>query len=753
MNKFFLIVSIFLLYSCLAQKSNTTVKPSYKNAALSPDERALLLLKEMTIEEKVAQMRIFHANLGIENKDGNLHLKDDIKTRLKYGIAGIKNPAEHDSPYDAARLNNQLQKYIIENNRLGIPALFITESYNGVDAEGCTRFARPITMASSWNTDMVKKVWDCMGREARFRGLHMTHSPEIDIVRDPRFGRMSEAFGEDTHLVTEMAVAAVSGIQGDSKGLVKTHIGAVSKHFAGYGLVAGGKNFASVEISPRTLVDEIFPPFEAAVKRANTLGIMAAHNDLNGVACHGSYELLTEVLRNQWGFKGYVVSDANDIARLNFFMNVAENAEEAAILGLSAGMDVDLYNDSCYALLPELLKKKPELLQFIDRSALRMLRTKFILGLFENPYIDENEAKNYIKNPSNVDIANQADAESFILLKNTNNILPLSKNGGLKIGLLGPVLPKNAGSAFKEIAPFHTFSAQKGFELTDKATAVPKLNPNALKGVDKLVEVAKTQDINILFIGDDEYTAKEAFFNNAYGDRADIDLVYPQDILFERIKQLNKPLIVVLKHRRTLSINNVAKNANAILDIWEPSQEYEKTLAMTLFGDINPSGKLPVTVPRTIGQFPFHYSSKEINNKKGYLFLEDGPLYPFGYGLSYTSFKYENIAVSSTEISPNIQIEVSVDVRNTGTKVGKEVVQLYIKDIKGSVIRSDKELKAFQKIELKPGESKKVIFKINPEMLTFTTINMKKELEAGDYKIFVGPNSKEGLVANFKLKL
>jgi beta-glucosidase len=463
--------------------------------------------------------------------------------------------------------------------------------------------------------------------------------------------------------------------------------------------------------------------------------------------------LLTEVLRNQWGFKGYVVSDANDIARLNFFMNVAEDAEDAAVLGLTAGMDVDLYNDSCYALLPKLVKKKPELLQFIDRSALRMLRTKFILGLFENPYIDENESKSYIKNPLNVAIANDADAESFILLKNANNTLPLSKNGGLKIGLLGPVLPQNATKAFKEIAPSHTFNAQKGFDLTDKANAVPKLNPNALAGVDELLEIAKNQDLNILFIGDDEYTAKEAFFNNAYGDRADIDLVYPQDILFERIKQLNKPLIVVLKHRRTLSINNVAKNADAILDVWEPSEEYEKTLAMTFFGDINPSGKLPVTVPRTIGQFPFHYSSKEINNKKGYLFLEDGPLYPFGFGLSYTTFKYENINISNTELRPNTQIEVSVDVINRGAKVGKEVVQLYIKDIKGSVIRPDKELKAFQKIELQPGESKKVTFKIDPEILKFTTINMKKEFEPGDYKIFVGPNSKEGLVTNFKLKL
>ena len=259
------------------------------------------------------------------DENGNLKLSDKVIEKLKLGIAGIKNPGEHIDAVAAAKLNNELQKYIIENNRWGIPALFVTESYNGVDAEGCTKFGRPMTSAASFNPELVHRQWDVVGREARLRGMHMCHSPEADVVRDPRFGRMSEAFGEDTYLTTQMVTSAIKGVQGNYEGLGNgTHIGAVAKHFAGYGQVLGGSNFAAIEISERTLIDEIYPPFEAAVKEAKTLGIMASHGDLNGIASHGNPELLTGVLRDQWGFEGYVVSDSNDIARLFYFMNVAE---------------------------------------------------------------------------------------------------------------------------------------------------------------------------------------------------------------------------------------------------------------------------------------------------------------------------------------------------------------------------------------------------------------------------------------------
>ncbi len=749
---------LVLLFATKISFAQTPIK-IYLNKKATVDARVKDLLSKMTIEEKVAQMRIFHANTGVDlGSDNKLIFKDGVADRMKYGIAGIKNPGEFLEPEKAALLNNQLQKYIITNSRLGIPALFITESYNGVDAEGCTKFGRPINMAATFNPDLVHQTWDIIGREARIRGLHMCHSPEADLSRDPRFGRMSEAFGEDTYLTTQMIISSVTGVQGDYEGLKSTHIGAVTKHFAGYGQVLGGKNFAAIEISPRTLIDEIYPPFKAAVIQAKTLGIMASHGDLNGVASHANYDLLTGVLKNEWGFKGYVVSDANDIARLNFFMKVAETPEDAAMMALKAGMDVDLYSDNAYVLLPKLLKTHPELLKYIDASAARVLRTKFILGLFENPYINLESVSKNVRTESALSLARKMDEEAITLLKNksadSTSLLPLNSTNKKfrKIALLGPILKTGAKADFEKIVgKDFTFIEEKGFDLTDNAKDVPKLNDNTKPGFDKLLSIAKEADLNILFLGDDEFTSKEGFFNNALGDRASVDPVEPQNELFKQIKALGKPVIVVLQHRRTLSINEFAKYADAILDCWDLSEFGNEAVAKAIFGQINPSGKLPVTVPRTIGQLPFHYSQKEINYKKGYLFMENGPLYPFGFGLSYTNFKYDNLKISSSTINPQSKITVTVDVTNTGNLTGKEVVQMYIKDIIGSVTRADKELKGFQKIELKAGEKKTVSFSIEPDILKFTRANMTFGLEAGDYTVQVGSSSSEGLKTNFKL--
>jgi beta-glucosidase len=682
-------------------------------------------------------------------------LSDDVKQRLKNGIAGIKNPGEHYSPERSAKLNNQLQKYIIENNRLGIPTFFVTESYNGVDAEGCTRFERPIALSASWNTELVKKVYDTMGKEARLRGLHLTHSPVADIARDPRFGRMSEGFGEDTYLTTEMIVAAVTGIQGDFDGLKSTHIGAVTKHFAGYAQVLGGKNFAAMEISPRTLIDEIFPSFKAAVQRANTLGIMASHADINGVASHANPWLLTEVLRNQWGFEGYTVSDANDIGRLHYFMKVAETPEAAVELGLKAGMDVDLYADDAYALLPQMVEKDTELEKYIDRSVKHVLRTKYILGLFDNPYTSVDDAKTITRNDAALELAHQADLESIILLKNENNVLPIKKGNLKNIALVGPVLSNETEKYFNKIAGSRfRFISEKGYDLTDGQMAVPTLTPEAecKAGIKKIVKTARKSDLVLLFAGGDEYTSKEAFFNGALGDRDNIDLVSYQDELLLELKKLGKPVVVVYKHRRTLSINTFAEKADAIIDCWELSEFGDRAVAKILFGDVVPSGKLPVTVPRSIGQIPFHYSQKEINYKKDYLFSDFTPLYPFGYGLSYSTFEYSTIQLSDTALTNDSKITASIDVTNSGDLAAKEIVQLYVKDLYGSVTRANKELKAFDKISLNAGETKTVSFEITAEMLEFTGLDMTKKAEKGAFKLMIGGASDTTNEANFYLK-
>jgi beta-glucosidase len=748
--------SLCLLISIAVTSCGETVSKDYKDASLSIDERVEALLPKLSLEEKVAQMRIFHANIGTKpDENGNLKLSDKVIKKLKLGIAGVKNPGEHIDPVAAAKLNNELQKYIIENNRWGIPALFVTESYNGVDAEGCTKFGRPMTSAASFNPELVQRQWDVVGKEARLRGMHMCHSPEADVVRDPRFGRMSEAFGEDTYLTTQMVKNAVIGVQGNYEGLGNgTHIGAVAKHFAGYGQVLGGSNFAAIEISERTLIDEIYPPFEAAIKEAKSLGIMASHGDLNGVASHGNPELLTGVLRDQWGFEGYVVSDSNDIARLYYFMGVAESPEAAAQMGLEAGIDIDLYAEDSYSYLPEMVKKNPELEKLIDRSVRRVLRTKFILGLFDNPYIDLEETKKGVRAASSLELAKESDLESIILLKNENNALPLNKEKRTKIALLGPLLKENTKAMFQSVSGANiTYVAEKGFNLTNEKGGAPTLMERDPQAIAKLVNTAKGADVTILFLGGDKFTAKEAYFSNStLGDRATIEPVGPQDELVEKIKALGKPVIVVLKHRRTLAINVMAEEADAILDTWDLSEFGDESTAKIIFGEVSPSGKSPVTIPRSIGQLPYHYSMKEINYKKGYLFLQDGPIYPFGHGLSYGDFEYSDISISSGEITPDTELEVSIKVTNNGSMKAKEAIQMYIKDEIGSVTRPDKELKGFEKIELDAGESKTVTFKITPKMLEFTGISMEKVLEAGDYTVKIGTSSQDYIETTFKLK-
>ncbi|MCV9386675.1 glycoside hydrolase family 3 N-terminal domain-containing protein [Reichenbachiella ulvae] len=745
-----------LLVVVLAGCSNPSITddPSQKQTS-EIDAKVQELLAQMTLEEKVAQMRMFHAQIGVElDENDNLVLKDKVKEKLKLSIGGIKNPGEHLSPKRAAILNNKLQKYIIENSRLGIPGFFVTESYNGVDAEGCTSFGRPINMAATFNTELVKEVYDAVGREARLRGLHLTHSPEADIVRDPRFGRMSEAFSEDTYLTTQMIISAVTGMQGDYDGLSSTHIGAVTKHFAGYAQLAGGTNFASIEISPRTLIDEIFPPFKAAVEEANSLGIMASHGDINGVASHANPWLLTEVLRDQWGFEGYVVSDANDVGRLHYFMKVAETPEDAVLQGLKAGVDVDLYAEDAYALLPEMAEKDPALMKYIDRSAGRVLRTKFILGLFDNPYIDVEKVNGTVRSEDHLELARATDRESIILVKN-EGVLPFNTDKKMKVALVGPVLGEHDHEDFADAFGANVqIVSEKGFDLTNGLGGIPILTPKSEQqaGIKKILSKAKSADVILAVVGGDEFTAKEGFFNNAFGDRDNIDPAGLQDELILELKKLGKPLVIIMKHRRTLSANVFVEEADAMLDCWDLSEQGNYAIAEVLFGKVNPSGKSPVTVPRSIGQIPFHYSMKEINYKKGYLFAQNTPLYPFGYGLSYTTFDYSDITLSDTTMTTNGSIQASVTITNSGNVKGKEVVQLYLKDLIGTVVRPMQELKGFEKIELEPGESKVVTFDIAPDMLEYTGLEMETNPGKGDWELRIGTSSADFKSASFRLK-
>jgi beta-glucosidase len=728
--------------------------------AISSTEKAQVeaMLSRLSIAEKVGQMRIFHAKAGKRlqpdetgitiDPSGKLILADGIESRFANGIAGIKNPGEKTDPINAAKLTNALQQRIIKASPNHIPALFVAEAYNGLDADGSTRFGRPIAMAATWNPELVGKAWDVVGREARLRGFHMIHSPVADIHRDPRFGRMSEGFGEDTHLTSMMVTAAVRGVQGHGIGLKTTHIGAVTKHFVGYGQVEGGRNFASVNISPRDLEDQLLPPFQAAVMDACTLGIMPSHVDINGVATHGNKTLLTDKLRGEWGFDGYVVSDAEDVARLGYFMGVADDDQASARLGLEAGVDIDLYSDRAYANLPEMASQDPALLPLIDQAARRVLMTKMKLGLFDNPYVDPKATARGTRTKAALDLSLKIDLEAAILLKNENALLPLNPATYRRIALVGPLVGAQTQTAFQAVFGAQAqFNVARAVKLTNEDPAAPKLVAAAdnADAFDQAVAAARQSDLAILFIGDDQFTAKESFFRDGMlGDRATLEPVGQQAELVAAVKALGKPVIVVLKSRRTLAIGAITANADALLNVWEQGERGDEATAMLLSGKANPSGRLPVTMPRHVGQLPIHYAQKRINFKKAYLFEEDGPLYPFGYGQSYTRFSYSNLTLSSTQMAPGKPISASITLSNTGPRAGQEVVQLYISDPVATVTRPAKELKGFQKIALQPGESRSVSFAITPDMLKHTGADMKADPGYGRFTIEIAPNAAGG---------
>ncbi|MDB4334804.1 glycoside hydrolase family 3 C-terminal domain-containing protein [bacterium] len=741
-----ILAAVFALVSC-----NKFNPDDYKNSNISDEQRAENLLAQLNIQEKISQMRIFHTGnrINLSEKE-ELVLSDDAKDYIENGIAGIKNAGTAYSPEQGATLCNKLQKYIIENNRFGIPAMFIIECYNGVEANGNTHFCRPLTMASSFNTDLVNKLWDALGREARVRGLHMCHSPEADLVRDPRFGRMTETFGEDPYLTSRMVVSAVKGVQGDYIGLKSTHIGTVTKHFAGYAQVEGGTNFASMQMSPRSFIDEVLPPFEAAVKEAKTLGIMASHADYNGIASHANYDLLTEILKNNWGFNGYVVSDATDIERLHHFMKVAETFEEAAEMALKAGMDIDLYGNDGYALLEKMVVDQPELLPLIDEAVRRVLLTKFKLGLFDNPYVDVAMAKQNTRTQEALDLALEVDLESIILLKNTNNTLPLNPNSYKHIAIIGPNANNKNIQTIKDYLPKSakvSYAKGCGISKPDKMPTLYSLEEDKPL-IREAVKLAKYADVVILFVGGDNKTAKEAYFLlDAYGDRADLNPVGQQNLLLSELKKTGKKIVVVLEHRRTLSIVEIEEKADAIIDCWDLSERGEEAMAKILFGEVNPSGKLVVTVPQSVGQLPVYYYQKHINYKKGYLFAKNDALYPFGYGLSYTQFKYQNFNLSDSIAQIGDSIEVNVEILNTGEVAGKEVCQLYLQDEYASVQRPIRNLVGFEKIHLEPGQSKTISFVISPDMMSFTGVDMEKRIEEGIFNVFIGGSS----LAEYKL--
>ncbi|MHB9011092.1 MAG: beta-glucosidase BglX [Ignavibacteriaceae bacterium] len=734
-NKFTFVTKIFLIKYFCVLFTICFVEGSFAQTN-QIESKIDSLLSRMTLEEKIGQLNQFAGT----NKQ-----RDELVEEGKVGsFLGIKGAAEI----------NRIQKIAIEKSRLKIPIIFGNDVIHGYK----TTFPIPLAASCSWDTELVKSSAGIAAFEAASEGTNWTFAPMVDIARDPRWGRIAEGAGEDPYLGSAMAIALVEGFQGKNLS-DKNTIAACAKHFVAYGAAEGGRDYNTVDISDRTLKEIYLPPFKAAVD-AGVVTIMSAFNSLNGVPASANHYTITDILKNSWRFNGFVVSDYNSIGEL-INHGIAGNKAQAALKAITAGVDMDMVGDTIegYVYEPNLSKlidEKKLSIKVIDASVRRILRVKYRLGLFEHPYVDTSYFRNNSLASSYKDsVALRLAEESIVLLKNKKNILPLKKN--LKsIAVIGPL----ADDYYDPLGPWACMPVPKNVvtvlqgikNLVPSSTKIKYIKGCEIIGGDKkefdnAVKAAGESDVVILILGESAGMSGEA------ASRTNIDLPGFQEELAETIFKVGKPVVVVLMNGRPLTINWIAENIPSVLECWFLGDQTGNAIANVLFGNYNPSGKLSVSFPRSTGQIPVYYDHLNTgrpfqeNNKytSKYLDSPNTPLFPFGYGLSYTTFKYDSIKISENKIKIGDTTSVSVEVMNTGKAAGEEIVQLYLRDLVASVSRPVKELKSFKRIYLNPGEEKTVTFSITPAMLKFYNIDMKKVIEPGKFQIMIGGNSNAAL--------
>jgi beta-glucosidase len=744
--------------------------PLYKNPAAPVDRRIEDLLARMTLEEKVAQITcLWNRKKEILTPAGDF---DPVKARQGFpaGIGQIARPSDLDGSGDplvrlyrdarqTVALVNAIQHYALEQTRLGIPVLFHEEGLHGYAARGATSFPQAIALASSWDPELLTRVFAIGGREIRARGVQQVLAPVVDVGRDPRWGRIEETYGEDPYLVGQLGIAAVLGFQGKGLPLPAGKVFATLKHMTGHGQPESGTNVGPASISERTLREVFFPPFAAAIHAANARNVMPSYNEIDGIPSHANYWLLHDVLRGEMGFTGAVVSDYYGIEQLQQLHHVEPDLVHAAARALHAGVDFDLPDGEAYAKLPQALAAGLVTQAQIDAAVRRMLRMKFLAGLFENPYADADYAESITSNAEARALAVEAARESTVLLKN-DGTLPLRAGAPRTLAVIGPNASTAQLGGYSNV-PAHTVSvldgirAKVGEQLRVVSAEGVRLTTSGdwytddvqlanrdenLGRIKEAVTVAQTADAIILVLGTNAATSREGWADNHLGDRARLGLVGQQDDLATAIFALGKPVVVLLINGPPLSIPEVVERANAVLEGWYPGQEGGTALADILFGDANPGGKLPVTVARSVGQLPMFYDQKP-SAHRGYLFDSREPLFPFGFGLSYTTFEIAPPRLSATQIKADQPVSVMVDVTNTGKVAGDEVVQLYLHHLVSSVTRPVKELKGFRRVRLAPGERTTVQFTLDWTALSFWDEHMKRTVEPGAVEIMAGPNS------------
>tara|TARA_R110002050_G_scaffold1281_3_gene9245 strand:- start:60235 stop:62499 length:2265 start_codon:yes stop_codon:yes gene_type:complete len=727
------------------------------------DQKVDSVLNLMTLKEKIGQMNQYN---GFWNVTGPAPTNGDAANKyehLKSGMVGsmlnVRGVAEV----------RKVQKIAVEETRLGIPLIIGFDVIHGYK----TISPIPLAEAASWDMEAIRKSSEVAAAEAAASGINWTFAPMVDISRDARWGRVMEGAGEDPYLGGEIAYARVKGFQGDDLTLPST-IAACAKHFAGYGFSESGKDYNTVDVGTSTLYNTIFPPFQAAI-RADVKTFMNAFNELNGIPATGNAFLQRDVLKKEWNYKGFMVSDWGSIGEM-INHGYAKDAKQAASLAINAGSDMDMESYVYVKYLEELVKDGKVDIALIDDAVKRILKVKFELGLFDDPYkyCDEEREKEVIGSQENNEAVLDVAKKSIVLLKNEGQLLPLQKKG-LNIAVIGALAAdKNSPLGSWRIAgddnsavsvleglknyPNNKVSYQMGVKLSTGENAFikeTKINTTDRSGIKEAVEAAKKKDVVIMVLGEYGFQTGEA------RSRASLDLPGLQEELLKAVYAVNKNIVLVLMNGRPLTINWADENIPTIVEAWHLGTQSGNAIAEVLYGDYNPSGKLPMTFPKSVGQVPIYYNYKNTGrpNNPGndlvfwshYSDESNEPLYSFGHGLSYSKFEYSNLTLGSNTMKMNDSIAVSFTLKNNSIYEGKEVVQVYIRDLVGSITRPVKELKDFKMVTLKPNESKIVSIHISKEKLQFYTANNKWEAEPGDFKIFIGGSSKTKLESDFSV--
>ncbi|MFZ4454699.1 MAG: glycoside hydrolase family 3 N-terminal domain-containing protein [Bacteroidales bacterium] len=744
MKKLSIRLFVLTFVACNVATTMQAKSPSQRNTL---DQRVDSVLKLMTLDEKIGQMNLLTSDWDVTGPT----IKKGYLTDIRSGRCGNIFNA-HTVAY-----TRKLQEVAVKESRLGIPLLFGYDVIHGHK----TIFPISLGESASWDLDKIELSARVSAIEAAASGINWTFAPMCDISVEPRWGRVSEGAGEDPYLGSRIAEARVRGFQGKNNNLADPlTIAACVKHFAAYGAPQAGRDYNTVDMSERTFRDVYLLPYKAAVK-AGAVTVMSSFNELDGVPATANRWLMTDILRNELGFKGFVVTDYTSVTEL-VNHGVAKDDAAAGLLSVKAGIDMDMQGEAFAKYLKIQIASGEATVKMVDDAVRRILRVKFQLGLFDDPYkyCNAEREKKLIYAPEHLDATYQVARSSMVLLKNANATLPLKK--GEKIAVVGELATstrdllgswKAAGDWNFMKSVLDEIKAYNGNENTSYSLGCKKMGDDR-SGFDAAIEIAKAADKIVMVIGEDCDWSGEA------ASRTSINIPVVQSELIERLTALNKPIVVVLMNGRPLDLSKESKQADAILETWYSGTKGGKAITDVLFGIYNPSGKLPMTFPQNLGQVPIYYNAKNTGRpiyladpkyKSRYIDCTNEPLYPFGFGLSYTTFDYSDITLSTKTMTNNGAIEATITVTNSGKLDGEEVVQMYVRDLVGSVTRPVKELKGFQKIALKAGESRKISFKITPDMLAFHRLDMSYGTEPGDFKLFIGGNSRDVKEADFSL--